>query len=136
MHRVLILDSNPETLIELQRLLENVDIDATVTWDCAEASQLVESMRYDLMLIGDHPPEVDAAAVLETLSLRGTCPSVLILRAINSKNEVEYFHRVGATGVIPKWDSIAVLKQVRNVLARKPAPKRTHFHQGRSLRAA
>ncbi|HKU27605.1 MAG TPA: response regulator [Candidatus Sulfotelmatobacter sp.] len=127
MHRVLILDSDPETLIKLQRVLEDADIDATITWDCTEASQLVESVTYDLMLIGDHSPDVDAAAVLETLSLRGTCPAVLILRAINSQNEVEYLHKVGATGVIPKQDSIAVLEQVRNVLARKPARRPARF---------
>ncbi|HKU24838.1 MAG TPA: response regulator [Candidatus Sulfotelmatobacter sp.] len=133
MHRVLILDTDPETLITLQRVLEDADIDATVTWDCTEASQLVESVPYDLILIGDHPPDVDAAAVLESLSLRGTCPSVLILRAINSQNEVEYLHRVGATGVIPKRNSSAVLEQVRNVLARKPERKPIRFDQQSSL---
>ena len=136
MHRVLILDSDPEMLIKLQRVLEDADIDATITWDCAEASQLVESVPYDLMLIGDHPPDVDAAAVLESLSLRGTCPSVLILRAINSQNKVEYLHRVGATGVIPERDSFTVLEQVRNILARKPAGKPIRFDQEGSLRAA
>ena len=136
MHRVLILDSDPETLIKLQRALEDAGIDATITWDCAEASQLVENVPYDLMLIGDHPPDVDAAAVLESFSLRGTCPSALILRAINSQNNVEYLHRVGATGVIPKRDSFAVLEQVRNVLARKPARKQIRFDQEGLLRAA
>jgi len=136
MLRVLILDSDPETLIKLQRALEDAGIDATITWDCAEASQLVENVPYDLMLIGDHPPDVDAAAVLESLSLRGTCPSALILRAINSQNNVEYLHRVGATGVIPKRDSFAVLEQVRNVLARKPARKQIRFDQEGLLRAA
>ena len=136
MHRVLILDSDPETLIKLQRALEDAGIDATITWDCAEASQLVENVPYDLMLIGDHPPDVDAAAVLESLSLRGTCPSALILRAINSQNKVEYLHRVGATGVIPERDSFTVLEQVRNILARKPAGKPIRFDQEGSLRAA
>src|SRR5262252_701150 len=93
MHRVLILDSDPETLIKLQRALEDAGIDATITWDCAEASQLVENVPYDLMLIGDHPPDVDAAAVLESFSLRGTCPSALILRAINSQNNVDSINR-------------------------------------------
>jgi len=136
MNRVLILDSDPETLINLQRVLEDSDIDATITWDCGEASQLVESVPYDLMLIGDHPPDVDAAAVLEALSLRGTCPSVLILTTINSQHKVGYLHRVGATGVIPKRDSFAVLKEVRNVLARKPARKPIRFDQEGLLRAA
>jgi CheY-like chemotaxis protein len=75
--RVLILDSDPHTLITLQHALEQVEIDTTVTWDEAEACQLLETSHFDLILLGDHPPELNAAVILDDLSFRGTCPSVL-----------------------------------------------------------
>jgi len=55
---------------------------ALITWDEMEACQLISTAPFDLILVGDHPPELNAAAILDDLSLRGTCPPVLILRRI------------------------------------------------------
>lgn len=115
--RTLILDTDPDTLITLQHLLEEAEIDATVTWDESEATQLIETAPFDLLLIGDHPPELNAAAILDDLSLRGTCPPVLILRGFFGQNDAEYFRRLGAIGVAPKRDPLAVLEHVTKALA-------------------
>jgi DNA-binding response OmpR family regulator len=137
--RTLILDTDPDTLIALQHVLEEAEIDATITWNEAEACQLIETAPFDLMLIGDHPPELNAAAILDDLSLRGTCPPVLILRGIFSAKDAEYFRRLGAVGVIPKRDPIAVLEQVTKALASmelKAKAARADLAGVRSLRAA
>lgn len=115
--QVLILDTDPDTLITLQYLLEEAKLDATITWDEAEACQLLETAPFDLILIGDHPPELDAAAVLDGLSFRGICPPVLILRGIIGEKDAEYFRRLGAIGVFLKRDPFAVLDQVTKTLA-------------------
>ena len=117
LHRVLILDTDPDTLITLQHVLEQAEIDAAISWDEGEACQLLETTPFDLILIGDHPPELNAAAILDDLSLRGTCPSVLILRAVIGEKDAEYFRRLGAIGVVLKRDSLAVLDQVTKALA-------------------
>lgn len=117
LRRALILDTDPDTLLTLQQLLEEADIDATVTWDEMEACQLIETAPFDLILIGDHPPELNAAAILDDLSLRGNCPPVLILRGIFGEKDVEHFHRLGANGVVLKRDLFAVLDQVTKALA-------------------
>jgi DNA-binding response OmpR family regulator len=137
--RTLILDTDPDTLIALQHVLEEAEIDATITWDEAEACQLIETAPFDLMLIGDHPPELNAAAMLDDLSLRETCPPILILRGIVSARDTEYFRRLGAVGVIPKRDPIAVLEQVTRALATmqlKAKAARAELAGVRSLRAA
>lgn len=115
--RALLLDTDPDTLITLQHALEEADIDATVTWDELEASQLIETTPFDLLLLGDHPPELNAAAILDDLSLRGTCPPVLILRGIFGEKDAECFRRLGAIGVAPKRDPLAVLEHVTRALA-------------------
>ena len=117
LHRVLILDTDPDTLIRLQHVLEQAEIDATITWDEGEACHFLETAPLDLILIGDHPPELDAAAILDVLSSRGTCPPVLILRAVIGEKDTEYFRRLGAIGVVLKRDSLAVLDQVTKALA-------------------
>jgi len=116
LRRVLILDTDPDTLISLQCVLQEAGLDATITWDKAEACQLLETAPFGLILIGDHPPELNAAAILDALSSRGTCPSVLILRAVIGEKDAEYFRRLGAIGVVLKRDSLAVLDQVTKAL--------------------
>jgi DNA-binding response OmpR family regulator len=115
--RTLILDTDPDTLIMLQQVLEEADIDATVTWDRMEARQLIESAPFDLILIGDHPPELNAAAILDDLIFQGTRPPVLVLSGVFSEKDAEYFRRLGATAVVPKRDPVAVLEQVTKALA-------------------
>ena len=117
LRRTLILDTDPDTLIVLQHVLEEAEIDATITWDESEAYQVMGTAPFDLILIGDHPPELNAAAIIDNLSVRGTCPPVLILRAIFGEKDAECFRRLGAAGVIPKRDPLAVLEQVTRVLA-------------------
>ena len=117
LYRALLLDTDPDTLITLQHALEQADIDATVTWDEVEACQLIETTPFDLLLIGDHPPELNAATILDDLSLRGTCPPALILRGIFGEKDAEYFRRLGAIGVVPKRNPPAVLEQVTKALA-------------------
>jgi DNA-binding response OmpR family regulator len=115
--RAVLLDTDPDTLITLQHALEEADFDATVTWDKMEACQLIETTFYDLILVGDHPPELNAAAILDDLSLRGTCTPILILRGIFGEKDAEYFRRLGAIAVVPKRDPLAVLEQVTRALA-------------------
>jgi len=96
--RILILDTDPDTLITLQHVLEQAEIDTTITWDEIEACQFVETKPIDLVVISDHSPELDAAAILDIVSFRGSCPPVLILRAIVCEKDTEYFQSLGATG--------------------------------------
>ncbi len=139
LHRVLILDTDPETLIMLQHVLEQAEIDATITWDQAEACQLLETAPFDLILIGDHPPELNAAAILDDLSFRGSCPAVLILRAVVGDKDPDYFRSLGAIGVVPKRAPLAVLEQVTKTLAPmqfKTRSAKVGLVEARSWRAA
>lgn len=114
--RVLILDCDPDCLTRLQQVLEDAGIDTTITWDKKEVCQRLESELFDLILIGDHPPEVDSGAILDDLSLRGTCPPVLILRRIVCENDSQYFGWRGALGVVSKEDPVSVRDQVAKAL--------------------
>ena len=137
--RALIVDTDPDTLITLQHVLEEADIDVTVTWDEIEACQLIESTPFDLLLIGDHPPELNAAGILDDLSLRGTCPPVLILRGVFGEKDAEYFRRLGAIGVVPKRDPLVVLERVTKVLVPvqpKTSAAKAALSDARAWRAA
>jgi CheY-like chemotaxis protein len=108
--RVLILNSDPDALIELRRVFEEAGIDTAITWDDSEACRLLETKHFDLIIVGHHPPEIDAAA------FRGTCPRVLILREIVRDEDLDFFRRVGAIGVVPKRDIVVVLERATTAL--------------------
>ena len=93
--KVLIVDNDPDTLVKLQQLLEDAGVDATITWDQAEAQQLVESRCFDLILVGDHPPELDAATILRVVSSQAGSHPSLILRGIVTEEDVEHFRGLG-----------------------------------------
>jgi CheY-like chemotaxis protein len=137
--RVLIFDTDPNTLMTPQHLLEDVGIDATITWDEDEALQLVQSKLFNLLLVGDHPHELDAADILENLSIQATCPPVLILRGIVEETDTKYFRELGAVGVVSKRNLFAVLEQVIRVLATllfEPASAKACLAEARPWRAA
>lgn len=127
-HRVLIFGSDPDVLVTLQHAFEEAGIDTAITWDETEACSLLGSKRLDLIVMEDHPPEVDAAAVLQDLSYRGTCPPVLILRGLVNEKDREHFRRLGAIGVVSKRDIFLVLQEATKVLA--PMPFRTTIPKG------
>ena len=137
--RALLLDTDPDTLINLQRALEEANIDTTVTWNAMEAFQLIESAPFDLIFVGDHPPELNAATILNNVTLQSICTSVFVLKRILGKEDSEYFRRLGALGVIPSQDPDVVLIQVTQALAtiQSKAPAgTTSLAQGLSLRAS
>lgn len=115
--RVLIVDIDPDTLISLQHVFEQANFDSTITWDEAEACTLLENTDFELIVIGDHPPELNAAAVLNHLRSRAACSAALILSGITGDNDTEYVRQLGAAGVAPRRNPVAVVEQVRKILA-------------------
>jgi|SRR6516162_3126292 DNA-binding response OmpR family regulator len=138
-YRVLILDTEPEMLLPIQQLLEEANVDATITWNEEEVHQLLGMSSFDLVLIGDHPPELDAAAILQDLSFRGTCPPALILRDVVLEKERVHFRRIGAMEALPKGDLIAIIELVTKLVAPirfKPKATKSEVMQNRSWQAA
>jgi DNA-binding NtrC family response regulator len=135
---VLILDTDLHTLITLQQALEEAEIHITITWEEAQACQLLETSHFDLILIGDHPPQLNAAAVVDDFSFRGTCPPVLILQEVISEKAAECFRRLGVIGVVSRLDPVAVLDQVTKALApmQFKAKATTSLIEARSSQAA
>lgn len=116
LRRVLILDTDPDALITLQQVLEHAKVDTTITWDEAEARQLLAARSFDLLIVGDHPPELDAAAILHDPGFQGIRSS-LILRGTVLEKDIEYFRGLGAIDVVPKREPLVVLEQVARALS-------------------
>lgn len=116
--KALILDSDPDTLITLQRTLENAGVDTTVTWNNAEARNLAGAMPFDVMLIGDHPPEISVENTVRELRLSGALSPCLVLRTTSTgKARAEHLRQLGVAGVLPKRDPARVLEEVQKAVS-------------------
>ncbi len=58
--KVLVLNTHAEFLIALQRVLEEEGFDTTTTWDTQEVLALLVSREFDVVLLGEHPPEMNS----------------------------------------------------------------------------
>jgi len=116
--KALILDSDPDALIMLQRTLENGGVDTTITWDSAEARNLARLTRFDVMLIADHPPEISVENTVRDLRLRGTLSLCLVLQTtMTGRTRAERLRQLGVAGVLPKRDPERVLDEVQKAVA-------------------
>ncbi len=109
--RVLAVDWNENTLITLQHVLENDGVDTTITWDEAEARQLIKNTRFDLLLVGDHLPDLSAETILPGLTANMlSCPCLLISATPADPLQVRH---LGVSGMVSSQDPHAVLECVR-----------------------
>ena len=110
--KVLILDHDPDVLILLQHVLENAGLDTTITWDAAEARELTLKTTFDVILIGDHPPELCAKTILH--SHKPFPHACLLLGAHESR--AESLRQIGISAIVPKRDAHSVLQIVHEHL--------------------
>jgi DNA-binding NtrC family response regulator len=121
--RVLILDLDERVLMTLERLLEDAGCDTCTTWNVAEARRLFADDGFDVVLVGDHPPELDAEKILAELEVRHSDCKCLVLESTAQEADLERFQSVGAFAVVTKQD----LSQVVGRLSGHLSPMAVQF---------
>lgn len=79
--RILVVDFDSELLVQEQILLDESGFDVTTTWSVREASELLISQKFDLLLLGDYLPDTGAR---EIRSLLRNVPSSTEVAVIQS----------------------------------------------------
>jgi len=116
---VLVLDSEPEFLIALEHVLEEEGFSTTTTWDAREATVLLASLHFDVVLVGEHPPEVRSAELLRQLEgQQKTIPCIVVQSAARYPFEAQYLCALGVYAVISRWKHKAIVEQIRQSLRR------------------
>ena len=113
--RILIFDLDQDTLIRLEQLLEDSGLYTTTTWEPTEARRLLESRYFDLLVVGHHPPELDAARLLSDLQ-KPERSSACVLLSTATRSEIENFRSMGAGVVIPRRDHLGIVEEVQKYL--------------------
>ena len=112
--RILISDCDSEILIALERMLEDEGFDTTTACSTEETLLLLQSRDFDLVLVADHPPEIDCERVLH--SVAGSTPVVATENVPRHPFAEELLLSRGARRVVHKWEQQEVHDAVNDVL--------------------
>ncbi|MGZ4813135.1 MAG: response regulator [Terriglobales bacterium] len=116
--KVLIVDNDESVLIALQQVMEEEGYETTTSWNLTDALKLMEETSFDVLLVGDHPPDLNCERVLKLLREgQSWTPCVVMHTVPRHPFAVEYLEQLGAHGVACKWNYGEVLEEVRKCVA-------------------
>lgn len=111
--KILIVDNDESVIIALQQVLEDHEFETTTAWDLTEAFKLMNDINFDVLVVGDHPPELNCERLLKRLrAVQSWTPCVIMHSAARHPFSAEYLQYLGAHGVACKWNYNEVLEEV------------------------
>ena len=114
-NRILIVDNDEKVLIALERALEQEGYETQTAWDLPEGLEVLADGGFNLLLVGDHPPELNCERVLKVLAREHVGLPVVVMHSKPRHPFAEAFvTHLGAAGVVCKWNDGQVVETVRN----------------------
>jgi DNA-binding response OmpR family regulator len=114
---ILIADSDEQTLIELERLLQDEGFETTTAWTTSETVDLLTNEQFDLLLVADHPPELNCEQVLRRRHAGGAKVPLVVLETEPRHPFAEpYLVTLGADSFVQKWRTGDVKSVVLGIL--------------------
>ena len=113
--KLLVLDTDADRLLVLQQMLEDAGYDTAITWDVQNAKELLASDGFDLVLIGEHPPEIDCSDIVEAVWSKMPAIPCVIMRPARSWFALED-RSPGAHSSLSRCTLGDVVDHIRNCL--------------------
>ena len=110
---VFVLDIDELFLIAIEHRLENAGFATTTTWNPAEGIRLLQAGHFDFLLLGDHPPELDAAVFLAELPRKSRPTHCLVLHTLAAPPPLNRFISLGPVAIMGRWDHEGILEFLR-----------------------
>jgi DNA-binding NtrC family response regulator len=82
--KILVLDTDADRLVVVEQMLEDAGYDTTITWDVRSAKELLAGDGFSLVLIGEHPPEIDRSEIVEAVWSKSPAIPCVIMRSARS----------------------------------------------------
>ena len=118
--RVLVADCHEEVLIVLEKMLEDAGFDTTTVWTAQEALRLIETQKFDVILLNEYLPDSECEELLRTLQNRGAqVPSIVMQPSAPEITDTRTLRRLGAREVVCKRDYQDVLDAVGRCSVRR-----------------
>ena len=114
--KLLIADCHEDTLITLQRVLEDAGFDTTAVWTAGEFLDAIRMQKFDLVLINEYMPGGSCDELLPQLqATRLRC--VLMLARETTALEIKNLTPLSTLEVVNKRNYVAIISLVRKMLA-------------------
>ncbi len=111
--KILVVDSDPHILVQLEKSLEDAGYDTHVTWDGKEALSWIGSEDFAAVIVGEHPQAVRCLEVVKKLRDKGDETTCIVLDGPECPAEREKLHALAVRALISKWNLTDVVKSVR-----------------------
>jgi DNA-binding NtrC family response regulator len=113
--RVLIADCHEDTLIALQKALEDAGFDTTTVWTAQEFLNALRSQVFDLVLVNDYVPGARCEELLYKLrDMRMRC--ILIQAQEPTPGQIAALEGAGTFEAVRKHDYPEIVRLVRQIL--------------------
>ncbi len=124
--RVLVVDGHEDVLMLLERLLEDCGYDTTTTWTGKEALAAASGTVFDLILMNEYLPDMDAEDFIPALRHRAICAPCVVMEpsAVDISNTAQFL-AAGAVAVVCKWSHAKVVEAVRAQLTPSAGARRS-----------
>ena len=101
--KILIADCHAETLIALEKMLEDAGFDTTTVWTANHALKRLDSEVFDLVLINEYLPDGGGEDLLKVLRKRGAqMPRVVMQASAPETTDVSRLQALGARDIVCK----------------------------------
>lgn len=115
--KILIVDNDESVIIALERALEEEGHETQTAWNLTEGLKLMEVTNFDMLLVGDHPPDLNCERLLKRLRQSNVwTPCVVMHSTARHPFSVQYLQHLGAHGVACKWNEKEVVDEIRSCL--------------------
>lgn len=117
--KVLIVDSDEQVLINLERLLEDEGFGTTTTWSAQQALELLQADGFDVLVMGDHLADLSCEQLLREIQRQGLTASILVMESAGAKapSAASYFASLGAMATVRKREIGKMLESIKNLTA-------------------
>ena len=119
--RVLVADCHDDTLIILEKLLEDAGFNTTTVWTAKDARTHMDCQVFDLVLMNKYLPDAECEELLNELGKRGESVACVVMQS--SEPEMNDFTRLkplGARAIVCKRAYRQIVKTVKECLACDP----------------
>lgn len=106
MARILVVDDQPDTLLEMRLVLEAAGHEAVLAADSDRAGERLAAGPIDLVLVDVAMPTGDGWAVLHAAGRSGSPVPVIVVSARATATQLKRAEELGASAYLPK-DQIA-----------------------------
>jgi DNA-binding response OmpR family regulator len=120
MRTVLIVEDERDIREVLRRYLERAGISVLTAATGAEALQLIESIRPDLVLLDLGLPDIDGSEILATVS--GSTPVIVLTARSDAVDRIAGLRRGAEDYVVKPFSPTEVILRIEKVLARSGRP--------------